>query len=162
LYFREVPLFQEAARGFEVQAGPEITVRPNTSLQVALSHTYSQLWRRRDDSSFSTVHLSRFRTQYQFNKALFVRVLVQYELENRDALRDPTTEFPILISGTESSERDVGEFQGQFLLQYQPSPGTIFVIGYGRLMQGERTYRLTRMDPTQDGIFAKLSYLFRL
>jgi hypothetical protein len=108
------------------------------------------------------VHLSRFRTQYQFNKAMFVRVLVQYELEQRDALRDPTTELPILRSGTESSVRNVGQFQGQFLLQYQPSPGTIFVVGYSRLMQGERTYRLTRMDPTQDGLFAKLSYLFRL
>jgi len=162
LYFREVPLYQEAARGFEIQVGPELTVRPNASLQVALSHTYSQLWRRRDDTRFSTVHLSRFRTQYQFNKALFVRLLVQYELEYRDGLRDPTTELPILRSGTEVSERNTGEFQGQFLLQYQPSPGTIFVIGYSRIMEGERTYRLTRMDPTQDGLFAKLSYLFRL
>jgi hypothetical protein len=162
LYFREVPLFQEAARGFEVQLGPELTVRPNASLQVSLSHTYSQLWRRRDDSLFSTVHLSRFRTQYLFNKALFVRLLVQYELEHRASLRDPTTGLPILLSGTEPSERNVGEFQGQFLLQYQPSPGTIFVVGYTRIMEGERTYRLTRLDPTQDGLFVKLSYLFRL
>jgi hypothetical protein len=162
MYFREVPLFQEAARGFEVQIGPDLTVRPNASLQLSLSHTYSQLWRRRDNSGFSTVHLSRFRTQYQFNKALFVRMLVQYELEHRGTLRDPTTERPILIDGVEASERNVGEFQGQLLLQYQPSPGTICVVGYTGIMEGERTYRFTRMDPTQDALFAKLSYLFRL
>ncbi len=47
-------------------------------------------------------------------------------------------------------------------MQYQPSPGTIFFIGYSRLMEGERTYRFTRMNPTADGLFVKLSYLFRM
>jgi hypothetical protein len=162
MYLREIPLFQEAALGFEFQIAPDLTVRPNASLQLSLSHTYSQLWRQRDKSVFSTVHISRLRTQYQFTKALFVRALVQYELEQRSALRDPTTEQPILVYGTEQTARDVGEFQGQFLLQYQPSPGTIFFVGYTRFMVGDRTYRLSRMTPTQDSLFAKLSYLFRL
>jgi hypothetical protein len=89
MYLREIPLFQEAALGFEFQIAPDLTVRPNASLQLSLSHTYSQLWRQRDKSVFSTVHISRLRTQYQFTKALFVRALVQYELEQRSALPVP-------------------------------------------------------------------------
>ena len=161
LFLREVPIFLEAARGFEIQAAPELTVRPTASLQVSLAQTFLKLWRE-DNSVFSTVHLSRLRTQYQFSKSLFVRALIQYELEQRSALQDPLTGRPILIGGTPVAERDQGEFQGQFLLQYQPSPGTVFFVGYTRLEEGERSYRLSRMSPTADGLFVKLSYLFRM
>jgi hypothetical protein len=56
-----------------------------------------------------------------------------------------------------------GEFQGQLLVQYEPSPGTIFYVGFSRLMRGETlSYRLNRFDPVSEGLFVKLSYLFRL
>ena len=162
IYFREIPIYDEAARGFEVQIAPDITLRPTTALQVSLSHTYSRLWRRRDQSVYSTVNIPRLRTQYQFGKSLFMRAVVQYELEERSALRDPTTELPLVISGSAVDRSEAGTFQAQFLLSYEPSPGTIFFIGYTRLEAGERSYRLSRMDPTEDGLFVKLSYLFRL
>ena len=44
----------------------------------------------------------------------------------------------------------------------QPSPGTVFFVGYSRIMQGDRTFRLSRLSPTADGLFVKLSYLFRM
>jgi hypothetical protein len=47
-------------------------------------------------------------------------------------------------------------------VSYEPSPGTIFFLGYSRLMEGDRSYRLARMDLMQDGLFLKVSYLFRL
>jgi hypothetical protein len=162
LYYREIPLFMEAARGLELQIAPDVTVQPTAALQLQLSHTYSQMWRQRDDSEFSTVNLSRVRTQYQFGKALFVRAIVQYELEERDALRDPTTELPLVIDGEPADRIEEGSFQGQFLLSYEPSPGTIFFIGYSRMEEGEKSYRLSRMRPVEDGLFVKLSYLFRM
>ena len=55
-----------------------------------------------------------------------------------------------------------GTVQGQFLLQYQPSPGTIFYVGYTRLMEGDYSYRLEQKAPTEDGLFVKLSYLVRM
>lgn len=161
-FYREVPIFIEAARGLELMVRPDITVRPTGSLQLQLSHTFSRLWRQRDDTEFSTVHISRLRTQYQFAKGLLARGIVQYNLEDRSALRDPTTELPIVIDGSLVGRREKGDFQGQFLLQYEPSPGTIFFVGYTRLESGERTYRLSRMEPTEDGLFVKLSYLFRM
>ena len=162
VFYREVPIFIEAARGLELMVRPDITVRPTSSLQLQLSHTFSRLWRQRDDTEFSTVHISRLRTQYQFAKGLLARGIVQYNLEDRSALRDPTTELPIVIDGSLVGRREKGDFQGQFLLQYEPSPGTIFFVGYTRLESGERTYRLSRMEPTEDGLFVKLSYLFRM
>ena len=91
-----------------------------------------------------------------------VRVIAQYELDQREALKDPTTGKPIAIFGVPQEGGSTGEFQGQLLLQYEPSPGTIFYIGFSRLMQGERSYRLSTMDPVAEGLFVKLSYLFRM
>jgi len=90
-----------------------------------------------------------------------VRAIVQYDLESREALRDPTTGLPLLISGLPVPSRSSGEFQSQFLVQYEPSPGTIFFAGYSRLMRGAESYRLSSMDPIEEGIFLKISYLFR-
>jgi len=169
MFLREVPIFSEGSRGFETQIGPSLELKPTTGLQLSLNHTFSKIWRRpgegvalTESSLYSIVNLSRFRIQYQFNKAIFARGVVQYELEERDQLTDPTTGYPLMYYGSPVAAVDGGEFQGQFLLQYEPSPGTIFYIGYTRLMQGDRTYRLGRMDPTEDGIFVKLSYLFRM
>ena len=63
LFYREVPLFSEGARGLEFQFRPDVTLRPTTSLQVQLTHTYSRLQRQRDHTEFSTVNISRVRTR---------------------------------------------------------------------------------------------------
>ncbi len=162
IFYREVPIFIEAARGLELMVRPDITVRPTSSLQLQVSHTFSRLWRQRDDTEFSTVQISRLRAQYQFTKGLLARAVIQFNLEDRSALCDPTTELPIVIDGSLVGRREKGDFQGEFLLQYEPSPGTIFFVGYTRLESGERSYRLSRMEPTEDGLFVKLSYLFRM
>ena len=162
-FLREVPIFAEAARGLELQVAPEVTLRPTSAIEFSAKYTYSRLWRTGDNSVYSTVNLPRIRTQYQFNRAIFVRVIVQYAFEERDALKDPTTGAPILIDGALATATRTGRFEGQFLATYEPSPGTIFFIGYSRLMTSvDRTYRLSRMDLAAEGLFAKLSYLFRL
>ena len=111
---------------------------------------------------YSTVNVTNLRTQYLFTRALLVRVIVQYDLDDREALEDPTTGKQIARFGTPVDASSTGEFQGQFLVQYEPSPGTIFYVGYSRFMEGERSYRLSTMDPVEEGLFVKLSYLFRM
>jgi hypothetical protein len=172
MFFREVPIFAEASRGLEMQIGPDVQLKPTAGLQLSLKHTFSRIWRRGSSPSrsgqldagapYSTVNLSRLRIQYQFNRAVFVRGVVQYDFEQRAPLRDPTTGYPLTYYGSVMGSRDNGEFQGQFLVQYQPSPGTIFYVGYTRMMQGERTFRIGQMRPMEDGLFLKLSYLFRM
>lgn len=161
-YYREMPIYAEAGRGLELLLAPRLTLRPTTSLSLSLDQTYSRLRRRRDDSVFSTALVSRVTSQYQFNKAVSARALIQYNLEERDALRDPRTGRPLHIGEEAAQATDHGTVQGQFLLQYEPSPGRIFYVGYTRLMEGQATYDPARMDTTEDGLFVKLSYLFRL
>jgi hypothetical protein len=170
-FLREVPIYLEGSRGREIQLSPSLELKPSTGLQLSVNHTFSRIWRqdpvaaprqRGASSRYSTVNLSRLRVQYQFNKALFVRGVVQYELTDRAQVLDRASGAPVLYAGYPLDAQSDGEFQGQFLLQYEPSPGTIFYIGYTRLMEGDRTYRLGRMDPTEEGLFLKLSYLFRM
>ncbi len=160
-FFRQVPIYDEAARGYEVRLAPDVQYRPTAQLQLQLSYTYSRI-RRGDGSRLSTVHIPRVRLQYQFDKALFVRAIGQYELADQAALVDPGTGRPILIDGQAVPAASTGEFQGQLLVQYEPSPGTIFYVGFSRLMRGDRTFRLSALDPVDEGLFVKLSYLFRL
>ena len=111
---------------------------------------------------YSTVHITNIKTQYLFSRALMARMILQYDLDQREALKDPATGRQLTIFGQAQGARSTGEFQGQFLLQYEPSPGTIFYIGFSRLMEGERSYRVSTMNPVEEGLFLKLSYLFRI
>ncbi|NJD18424.1 MAG: hypothetical protein FIA95_03975 [Gemmatimonadetes bacterium] len=188
-FLREVPIYDEARRGFEVRLSPEVTYRPTAQLQLQLNYTYSEISRRSTrtvvverpsagvsngassvstnvdltrDTPYSTVHIPRLRIQYQFSKDVFARAVGQYELARSEALTDPITGRLLLVDGERVAAESTGEFQGQFLVQYEPSPGTIFYVGYSRLMEGRRTLSLDRLDPVQEGLFVKLSYLFRM
>ena len=125
-------------------------------------YSWAKLWRRIDDSLFSTVHLPRLRVQYQVGRSVFVRVVGQYDIEERSALRHPESGQPILVNGVLETARDRGDFQGQALLSYEPSPGTVFFFGYSRIMDGLSGYALGPKRLLQDGFFVKLSYLFRM
>ena len=166
---RETAIFSEASRGFELQARPEIQWSPTDRLELSIDHTFSRISRSPSKSQavvlneiYSTVHITNIKAQYLFSRALMARMILQYDLDNREALKDPTTGQQLAIFGQPQGPRSNGEFQGQFLLQYEPSPGTIFYIGFSRLMQGERSYRISRMNPVEEGLFLKLSYLFRI
>jgi hypothetical protein len=168
-FFRQVPIFAEASRGYEIQVSAELDYRPTTRLQLSLGFRYSSIRRMRGEGleevipeQYSTVNLPRLRVQYQFNKSLCVRGIAQWELEERAVLVDPLSGSRLLIGGSPVPSRSSGEFQGQFLLQYEPSPGTIFYIGYSGVMEGRRSYDLAEMDPVEEGVFVKLSYLFRM
>jgi hypothetical protein len=86
---------------------------------------------------------------------------VQYSLEESDALRDPASELPMAIGGVLQGATESGRFESQLLLKYEPSPGTVFFVGYNRLMRGLANVRLSQMDLVGEGLFVKASYLFR-
>lgn len=162
VYFREMPIYAEASRGLEFLMAPELTLKPTTALSLTLNQTFSRLWRSRNRSEFSTAVISRFVSQYQFSKALMTRIMVQFNLEDRAPLQAPEGRGTLMVDGAEVGARDGGTAQGQFLLQYQPSPGTIFYVGYTGTMEGDSSYGLGEKDPIRDGLFVKLSYLFRI
>lgn len=162
IMFREIPLFAEGSRGWENRLGPSLRIQPGEQLRIEASYTWVRLERADDGSYFSTAHIPRLRLQYQFSRSLLTRVIGQYDLERREALRHPVTGQQVLVGGVLQDARERGNFTGQALLSFEPSPGTIFFIGYSRVMNGQYGIDLADKDLQQDGFFMKLSYLFRL
>ncbi len=162
IMFREIPLFAEGSLGWENRLGPSVQLQPSEQLRVEASYTWVRLERASDGSHFSTAHIPRLRLQYQFSKALLVRGIGQYDLEVRRALRHPVTGDPVLINGVRQDQRERGNFTGQLLVSFEPSPGTIFFLGYSRVMDGPYGLQLRSKELLQDGFFMKLSYLFRM
>ena len=74
---------------------------------------------------------------------------------------------PILIAGpggsvTRSTASATNLFHVDMLLSYQPIPGTVVFAGYGSNMLDEDAFRFRGLTRTDDALFVKLSYLFRL
>ncbi|NIP78956.1 MAG: hypothetical protein GWM90_07055 [Gemmatimonadetes bacterium] len=70
--------------------------------------------------------------------------------------------MPLLIDGELSEELREGELQYDLLVSYEPSPGTIVYAGWSRVREGPDTYRFGDMEPVAEGLFVKVSYLFRM
>ena len=84
-----------------------------------------------------------------------------------DSLRDDSrTNAPILIAGPNGVSRTVPNATNLFhvdaLLSYQPMPGTVVFAGYGSDMLDEEAFGFRGLTRTNDAVFVKFSYLFRL
>jgi len=162
MMYRQIPLFAEGSRGWEKRLAPGVRIQPGQQLRVEANYTWVRLARADDGTPFSTVHIPRLRVQYQFNRSLLARLIGQYDLEQREALRHPVTGQAVLINGVPQDARERGNFSGQALVSFAPSPGTVFFIGYSRVMTGPFNIRLSEKELREDGFFVKLSYLFRM
>ncbi len=162
MYLREIPIYAEGSRGFEFLLSPSLKLWPSEGLSLDFAWARSRLWRRRDDTLFATQDIPRLRTQYQFSRALLARVVLQYNLQSREPLSDPATGRVLHYDGAPSEAVSQGEFGGQLLLSYEPSPGTLFYVGWAQHLRGPHTLHIADMERMSDGIFVKLSYLHRL
>jgi hypothetical protein len=111
--------------------------------------------------------------EYQLARPVFVRLVGEYQSQYRDALRDEgRTGRPLLVNGRLTSPRTSTSFRGDFLFSYQPDPGTVVFVGYGAGYSDQRTlaepFEFPRslgfrgFDRTENALFVKASYLFRL
>ena len=107
--------------------------------------------------------------EYQLSRAIFFRVVGEYDARRQDALRDDgRTELPIVIRDpvtgvyepTLPSERN--RFRVDWLFSYQPTPGTVVFAGYGSTLTEAEGLRLRALRRETDGFFLKVSYLFRM
>ncbi len=138
---------------------------PTRHLSAEFGFRYQNLVRERDGTLALEAVIPRIKTQYQFNRALFLRAIVEYGAQMRRDLVDPATGRPLLgcSSGdcTPRSGSDANDFGIETLLSYEPSPGTVLFVGYSRQMEDTERLRFRDMRPTADGLFAKVSYRFR-
>ena len=137
------------AHGDNVEAG--ITLRPSPRLKIEQTYIFTRL--RTPTESVFLNHLSRTRINYQFTRALSLRMIADYNalLENA-ALIDDTRQKRV---------------SGDVLLTYLVHPGTAFYLGYTDRLENVGIYQntLRTLDfpstTTARQFFAKVSYLFR-
>jgi hypothetical protein len=171
--FNETPIFDRrfgvavepaASRSGEVR----LNLYPVPALKAEMSVNFSRLERMRDGVEHSTAVIPRIRTQYQFSRALFLRTIFEYGHQESAALMDPATGQPLYACDASAADCDpraasvANDFRIEGLLGYEPSPGTVFYLGYTREMEDASAFGFENVRPTRDGLFVKVSYLFRM
>ena len=145
-----------------------VSYRPTDRFRNSLSYFWQQVNRRTDGSLVNVGRVARVKMEYQLSRPLFIRLVGQYIQDQTDSLRDDSrTGAPILIAGpggivTRSAASAANLFHVDVLLSYQPIPGTVVFAGYGSNMLDEDAFRFRGLTRTDDALFVKLSYLFRL
>lgn len=139
--------------------------RLSDQLRLTTSYLFSTYTRRRDGSTFSRANVPRLKVEYQLSRPLFVRFVGQYDNRTRDALRDPSSDFPLaLVTGgvvQQSTRQTLRDIRVDWLLSYVPTPGTVLFAGYGASLYEPDAFRFRDLQRVRDGIFVKLSYLLR-
>ena len=173
LSFNETPIFD---RRFGVAVEParsrsgevRLNLFPTPAWKTELSVNFSRLERMRDGVEHSTAVIPRVRSQYQFSRSLFLRTIFEYGHQESAALRDPASGrllFACDAPGVGCDARDgsvSNDFRIEGLLGYEPSPGTVFYLGYTREMEDASAFGFRNVRPMRDGLFVKVSYLFRM
>jgi hypothetical protein len=142
-------------------------LRPTGKIRVTGTYNLVRRSRESDGSRFSTQHIPRLRMEYQVSRPIFVRLVGQYSVDERDALRDPVTGFPLLqrtSSGTYAATavRSLNDLRWDVLFSYRPNPGTVVFFGYGSSLTETDPFAFANVRRVRDGFFVKLSYLFRV
>lgn len=162
-----VPIFAEPTEGRQLDASLELNWRPTPALRLEGRWVHQRIDRERDGTRFSVANIPRLKLEYQLSRAVFVRYVGQFVAQDRDALRDPATEQP-LAYGDDTEARfgpasgvSTGDLRSDLLFAYRPGPGTVAYLGYGASHEETDASGGHELTRTADGIFLKLSYLFR-
>ena len=144
-----------------------LNLYPFTSLQAEIGVSHETLIRKRGGGRYSSATIPRVRAQYQFTKALFLRSIFEYAHRDQEPLLNPVSGFPLEYCADSADCRALSTSDGfdihmEVLLSYEPSPGTVMYVGYTREMEDSGPFRFQRVSPQADGLFAKVSYRFRL
>ena len=144
-----------------------LNFRPSNRARIEGTFDYQDYWRRSDHTLVGRNMIPRVKLEYQITRAIFMRVVGEYDLGENDDLRDETrTNFPLLIDGQPATASRSRSAHGDYLFSYQPTPGTVLFLGYGSRADGEpdplQRFNWQPLRRSSDYFFAKASYLFRL
>ncbi|HUQ46324.1 MAG TPA: DUF5916 domain-containing protein [Gemmatimonadaceae bacterium] len=157
-----------------------LTVRPTDKLRMNATYNLQSFNRRSDGSIVANNRIPRLKVEYQIARSIFVRLVGEYTTLYRDALRDEGRTGKPIISFDEcaafayqvTTACQRSRFRGDFLFSYQPNPGTVLFLGYGagyadarvaaQQFEFPRSLGLRGYNRTDDVLFIKASYLFRL
>jgi len=143
--------------------------RPTEKLRLNGTYNLQQFKRRSDGSLVGRRQIPRLKLEYQATRAIFGRLIAEYDAQFQDTLRDDSrTERPIFLrdAATLSYTRALATRRNGLrldaLFAWQPSPGTVFFAGYGSSLNEEDPFAFRDLNRSRDGFFMKFSYLFRL
>jgi Domain of unknown function (DUF5916) len=141
--------------------------RPTDQLRVAGTYVYQDYWRRTDHSLVGRNVIPRVKTEYQFTRSIFLRVVGEYDVAEQNDLRDETrTFYPLLINGKKALATRSAQLHGDWLFSYQPSPGTVLFLGYGSQANATPSpldrFNFQPFIRASDYFFVKYSYLIRM
>ena len=161
----EVPIFAEGSEGRELRATGSLTLRPTKSVRSEGSLQLSQIDRAFDGSEYARTVIPRVKVEYQPTRALFFRVVSQYQAQRTSGLLTPTGE-QIYRNGSPALGGDVGTLQTDWLVSYEPTPGTVAFFGYGDSRVGVdaagiNSSKLSDLERRSDGFFVKVAYQWR-
>ena len=157
----QVPIFAEGSEGRETRATGSLTLRPTVNVRAEGSLQLSQIDRAGDDSEYARAVIPRLRVEYQPTRALFFRVVSQYQSQQTSGLRTPTGEQIFLANGTPVTGGETGTLQTDWLVSYEPTPGTVAFFGYGDTRDGVATSSISDLERRRDGFFVKIAYQWR-
>lgn len=133
-----------------------VTLRPKTRLSIENTYVLTRLLERGTAARIFTNHIARSKWNWQFNRELSLRLILQYEA----VLASPE------LTALETSKR----FNADLLITYVVHPGTALYLGYNSDLQnialvpapgGTRIVRTGRLINDAKGFFAKFSYTLR-
>ncbi len=142
--------------------------RPTDRVRVNGRYLEQRTYRKSDGSLVRIRSIPRVKVEYQVSRPLFLRFVGQHDGTKIDALRDDSrSEAPILIRGSDGKYRASlpvrrSGFRADWLVSYQPNPGTVVFAGYGASLGSDQFFAPRDLERLNDGLFVKLSYLFRM
>ncbi len=154
------PLFEEGATGTARRLAARLELRPATTLRIAASGTFLQLFRQAGDE-FARALIPRLQVEYQPDRALFFRVIGEYRSERRSALVAADTGEPLFIDGAAQPAERTNLLRVDLLASFEPTPGTVAFLGYGSSMETEEDFDWSGLERVSDGFFVKLAYRIR-
>ena len=127
-------------------------------------YVFSQIDRDFDGSEYARTVIPRLKIEYQPTRALFFRVVSQYQAQRTSGLLTPTGDQIFLQDGSPVTSSDGGTLQTDWLVSYEPTPGTVAFFGYGDTrdtFEAEDSAKFSDLRRRRDGFFVKLAYQWR-
>lgn len=157
----EVAVFAEGSEGRTQRIDASIGYRPSPGIRVAALAALQRLTRASDGSEVSRTLIPRLKVEYQPTRSLFFRVVSELRDERMDALRAAGSGTVLYVGGVPSVATRSRNLRTDWLVSYEPSPGTVAFFGYGSTLERPETDGLSRLRRAADGFFLKVAYQFR-
>lgn len=155
------PIFSEGSRGNDLRVSASVSLRPTPAARIEGTLASSRITRDADGTTYARTLIPRIKAEYQLNRATFFRVVGEYRSERRDALRAAGAGSVLYVNQVPSASVASSRLRLDWLMSYQPTPGTVAFLGYGSGLDAPRADEFSELRRSDDALFVKLAYQFR-